>query len=214
MNPYKILGVRRSATTAEIKAAYHRLAKKHHPDAGGDEETFKEITAAWRILQDDETRRIFDETGEADTTRIDQMQREAFSLLAQVFQSLLENGQAYDKRRPLMELIKNGVTSCLEQTHQAIRQANTKIGHLQDLRKRISRNDGKPNVFADMIDTHIRNAKGKLQSAEASVKAIEFLLEELKNYKSADEAIQQIQFQMYVSGLGGFGGGSTSSTGF
>jgi hypothetical protein len=52
-NPFEILGLDwRSATPADVKAAFHRLAKQHHPDAGGDAEVFKEISQAYAILRD------------------------------------------------------------------------------------------------------------------------------------------------------------------
>ena len=37
---YDILGVKRTASQDEIKAAFHKLAAKHHPDRGGDESKF------------------------------------------------------------------------------------------------------------------------------------------------------------------------------
>jgi curved DNA-binding protein len=64
---YDILGVSRSATTDEIRKAYRKLAKKHHPDMNpGDkkaEEKFKEITAAHEVLADEKKRRLYDEFG-------------------------------------------------------------------------------------------------------------------------------------------------------
>ena len=44
---YKTLGVPRTATSDEIKKAFRKLARKHHPDAGGDEAKFKEINEAY-----------------------------------------------------------------------------------------------------------------------------------------------------------------------
>jgi DnaJ-domain-containing protein 1 len=41
------LGLSAGATAQDIKAAYRRLAKLHHPDCGGDPEKFKEIQAAY-----------------------------------------------------------------------------------------------------------------------------------------------------------------------
>ncbi|MEY2565494.1 MAG: molecular chaperone DnaJ [Actinomycetota bacterium] len=58
---YKTLGVSDSATEKEIKAAYRRLSKKHHPDSGGDEEQFKEVSAAWDVLGDAPKRKEYDE---------------------------------------------------------------------------------------------------------------------------------------------------------
>ena len=42
-NYYDVLGVNEQSTSAEITRAFKELAKKHHPDRGGDESKFKEI---------------------------------------------------------------------------------------------------------------------------------------------------------------------------
>jgi DnaJ-class molecular chaperone len=68
-DPYKILGVAKDATAEQIRAAYRKLAKKHHPDLNpGDkkaEEAFKAASAANDILSDPEKRARFDR-GEID----------------------------------------------------------------------------------------------------------------------------------------------------
>ena len=51
-NYYSIFGVSQNATKRELKAAYRRLVKKHHPDTGGDKNNFLEIQLAWGILND------------------------------------------------------------------------------------------------------------------------------------------------------------------
>lgn len=65
---YAILGVKRDATSDEIKRAYRRLARKHHPDVNpGDaaaEESFKQISAAFDILGDADKRKNYDEFGD------------------------------------------------------------------------------------------------------------------------------------------------------
>ena len=64
---YKILGVPRTATQKEIKAAFRKLARKHHPDVNtGDpaaERKFKEANEANEVLSDPEKRRKYDELG-------------------------------------------------------------------------------------------------------------------------------------------------------
>ncbi len=65
-----MLEVSSSATQAELKAAYRRLVKQHHPDAGGDEEQILALNAAWEQLGDPETRSCFDrEHGSSESAR-------------------------------------------------------------------------------------------------------------------------------------------------
>lgn len=62
-NYYRILGIDRSASGAEIKAAYRRLAKRFHPDVTDDpegESKFKAMAEAYRMLKGRETRRAYD----------------------------------------------------------------------------------------------------------------------------------------------------------
>ena len=60
---YETLEVEKDATAREIKKAYFRLSKLHHPDKGGDEHKFKEINAAYEILSDEEKRKAYDKYG-------------------------------------------------------------------------------------------------------------------------------------------------------
>ena len=46
MDHYETLGVQRDATAKEIKTAFRKLAMKHHPDKGGDQDQFKRIQGA------------------------------------------------------------------------------------------------------------------------------------------------------------------------
>lgn len=68
-DPYEALGVPRTATDADIKKAYRRLARKHHPDVNpGDasaQKKFQEIAGAYEVLGDKEKRERFDRFGDA-----------------------------------------------------------------------------------------------------------------------------------------------------
>jgi DnaJ-class molecular chaperone len=65
---YAVLGVPKTATEKEIKAAFRKLARKHHPDVNpGDraaEDTFKKVSEAYEVLGDPEKRKKYDEVGE------------------------------------------------------------------------------------------------------------------------------------------------------
>ena len=65
---YEVLGVPRSADNKEIKSAYRRLARQYHPDvsdAPDAEDKFKEVSAAYEVLADDESRARYDQFGHA-----------------------------------------------------------------------------------------------------------------------------------------------------
>jgi DnaJ-class molecular chaperone len=76
-DPYKTLGIARSATPDDIRRAYRKLAKAHHPDLNpgntAAEERFKKVSAANELLSDPDKRARFDR-GEIDATGKDQPQ--------------------------------------------------------------------------------------------------------------------------------------------
>ncbi len=63
-NYYETLGIDKKATKDDVKKAFRKLAQKHHPDKGGDEAKFKEITEAYSILSDEKKRREYDSYGQ------------------------------------------------------------------------------------------------------------------------------------------------------
>lgn len=80
---YETLGVARSASPDEVRAAYRAAARDHHPDAGGDPHRMQAVNAAWRVLGDPVRRAAYDrsldarvrgpaaETGSAGATPVD-----------------------------------------------------------------------------------------------------------------------------------------------
>jgi DnaJ family protein A protein 2 len=60
---YETLEISKDASQKDVKKAYFRLSKLHHPDKGGDEHKFKEIAAAYEILSDPEKRKNYDQYG-------------------------------------------------------------------------------------------------------------------------------------------------------
>jgi DnaJ-class molecular chaperone len=78
---YQTLGVSKTATDEEIRKAYRKLAKKHHPDLNPGnaeaERKFKEISAANAILSDPEKRRAYD-AGEIDETGAERPERKFY----------------------------------------------------------------------------------------------------------------------------------------
>jgi DnaJ-class molecular chaperone len=80
-DPYQTLGVAKTATGDEIRKAYKKLAKKHHPDLNpGDKESenrFKDISAAHALLSDPEKKRAYD-AGEIDESGAPRAERQFY----------------------------------------------------------------------------------------------------------------------------------------
>ncbi|KAL1137626.1 hypothetical protein AAG570_009322 [Ranatra chinensis] len=71
-DPYKVLGIHKSATVPEIRKAYKQLAKEWHPDKNDDptaEDKFVEITQAYDLLTDPERRKLYDTLGRVEESR-------------------------------------------------------------------------------------------------------------------------------------------------
>ena len=66
---YEVLDLPRSATAADIKKAYRKLARKHHPDLNRNDPSaegrFKEVQEAYDVLADDKKRETYDQFGHA-----------------------------------------------------------------------------------------------------------------------------------------------------
>ncbi len=77
-DPYEVLGVARTASDAEIKAAFKQLARKYHPDLHPDdkqaEKIFKDVSVAYDLLKDKDKRRRFD-AGEIDASGAERPQQ-------------------------------------------------------------------------------------------------------------------------------------------
>ena len=61
---YKILNINRGATKDEVKKSFRTLSKQHHPDKGGDENLFKQMSEAYDVLSNDNKRREYDTRGQ------------------------------------------------------------------------------------------------------------------------------------------------------
>lgn len=76
INPYRILGLRRTASHKEIKQAYKRLVMEWHPDKNkkiGAEQRFMEINRAYQILSNPERREAYDKFGFTNTEQMDDL---------------------------------------------------------------------------------------------------------------------------------------------
>lgn len=79
MDHYFVLGITKDATLKDIEKAYRQLAKKHHPDKGGDENRFKEVSAAYEVLKDADLRQKYDNVLDSNILRYINLRFVSFS---------------------------------------------------------------------------------------------------------------------------------------
>jgi len=72
-NFYEELGIKKNATKNEIQSAYRNLVKKHHPDAGGENERFIAIQLAWETLKDPIKKEKYDRKFFSSSTSFDSL---------------------------------------------------------------------------------------------------------------------------------------------
>lgn len=93
---YEVLGVSRSATQDEIKRAFRRLAREHHPDANPDdtdaEARFKELARAYETLSDPERRQRYDTYGTVDGATGAGAEGPGFGGLGDIFDAFFGGG--------------------------------------------------------------------------------------------------------------------------
>uniref|UniRef100_A0A7S1TD09 Chaperone protein DnaJ n=1 Tax=Compsopogon caeruleus TaxID=31354 RepID=A0A7S1TD09_9RHOD len=116
---YEVLGLARSASAADVKKAYYRLAMQYHPDSGsgGDKDKFALINEANEVLGDEKKRRIYDRFGEEGLRASDQgidpeMMNQGFvfqggdSGLDEIFESFFGGRQARGAKSPNPQMRK------------------------------------------------------------------------------------------------------------
>lgn len=105
MSLYNTLGVSKDATKEEMKRAYKRGATGAHPDKkGGNTKKFQELKRAFDVLNDDEKRKRYDETGEVDTRLHPARDELALSMIMDLFMKITAANQ-FRKKNYFPEII-------------------------------------------------------------------------------------------------------------
>lgn len=136
MDPYAILGLNPSATHDDIKAAWRRLARIHHPDRkGGSQAMMSQINTAYNLLMDTEARARFDQGHGEARPPIDVLARQAIMQI--VFAGLTQDQTVYgiqnlhdyithnlrnnlDRFKGERQKIENGLAKCARQRKEML----------------------------------------------------------------------------------------------
>ena len=174
---YDILGVSKDATLKEIKSAYKELSKKYHPDKeGGDQEKFKEINNAYRILSDEAMRNDYDLTGNTDTNKFNKIKKIAVDLFFETISSLGDQALYEDVFKRMI----NKLYSDISQARQGNNVNKNAINNFKKLKSRIK---GKDNFFLNIVEDKIIQIEEMCKRNNEKIVTMEETIEFIKNYK-------------------------------
>jgi DnaJ-class molecular chaperone len=175
MNFYETLGVAKSATADEIKAAYRRLAQKHHPDKGGDQVKMQEIQRAYDVLSDPEKRARHDAGENTDGPSLEDQRA---IVLAQMFMTLLDQtGDSTDIIADMKLFYvrqKANIELDIINTRRAITKREKAV-------KRITRKAGE-NFIAAKLRTDIELKQDQIGKAQAMIVEADNLIAMLNGF--------------------------------
>ena len=202
MNPYKVLGLDESATQVEIKAAYRKLSKDHHPDQGGNPKAFMEIKKAYEILSNKETRNTFDLYG-ISIDFLKEAKELGFTIFFEVFNQLPDG-------EPLDIALKRFIDAQIPKHEREMKDLEEKKIRLQ---KRLLRIVKKPEddfiteTSHAVIDRYMTDYKVALLQRDLYKKALELLteynfdhlqLDDYNHYRPTSSIIKHFDMSDYI----------------
>jgi curved DNA-binding protein CbpA len=186
--PYKTLGVKKTACKEAIRAAFKTLAKKHHPDvAGGENETFNRIKAAYDMLMDDKARKLYDEFGVIPGNDSSMLRLQALQNVTGLFMSLLTQLDVSDlKEKDVIGLLRNHINKEIQGTEKQVAEIKRSEKHAQEalkvLKMKMKRKRAGINIFIEALEENISHIPGQIALAERKLRLLREMLEALKDY--------------------------------
>lgn len=157
MNPYEVLQVDVKATLKQIKAAYRKLSKVHHPDKkGGSDKEFQAIQLAYDVLSNPERRARYDRTGRTDDSPVTPQRVQVFidETMKTVIEHRLPNG-GYDN--PCAENIRDKILLSIEASRIPLRndrfEAQRKLERIARMLERF-KTSGDVDPVGDALRKH------------------------------------------------------------
>jgi curved DNA-binding protein CbpA len=171
---YETLGVERGSDEKTIHRAYRQLAKRVHPDSGGDGEAFARLQRAHAILTDPERRERYDATGDQEETGADNAESEALQAIGQMLMKFL-GGEQEPSQIDLDAAMIAEARTVLANIDKSLAMSARAKRRAERLLGRFKTRDGEPTPMEKMlrwqIEQHERiaaqngNAKRSFESA-------------------------------------------------
>ncbi len=183
-DPYRILGLKRRSAPDKIRAAYRRLAKKLHSDAGGDARAFLMLKEAHDFLMNDIARALWDRKQMRAT---EQECATARKMLDQICSSIIQGLAASDSipadRANIPEMIRDVVRANLDDFAQGKRDREAALRRLKRMKGKTRRKGKGDNMVTRILEGQIAQIEAALESFAAQARIGEIMLAELEVYE-------------------------------
>jgi curved DNA-binding protein CbpA len=194
VNLYEILGLGRKATPKEIKEAYRKKARETHPDRGGTNDAFYQVSHAYQVLEDARRRHVYDTTGD-DSDLGDQRARlmeELGTLLYTIIDTTVSQGGNI-RVASIIATAKNAIQASITQNTQQAAATRKKIQEMKEGISRLSRRDGVEDQLKSMLEHRLQGQEASVINFEAVIQRNEVMLDLLDRYDYRSDAALQKQ---------------------
>lgn len=186
MNPYTVLGVTEEATAEAIRHAFKAAAKRTHPDAGGSEEAFAEVSKAFDCLSDPQRRDYYDRTGEIDESSSleDPIEKEARTMLAK--QIGIEVDSVLERKAfhvDVIEQVRRKVDYTNDRHQEQLEQEIETLAKLEDIAKRFEADPGVGNIGVGAVGSLLVGVRRAIEAHVKNIKVGARMVELLKTQR-------------------------------
>lgn len=149
---YEDLGVEKTATAEQIKAAHRKGVREHHPDKQGCREKFQAVQRAYEVLADPERRKHYDETGDDGSAQRNGVSPE--HLIADAWRTVIEQ---CDPECDLIAVLRETILDAARRAEDVAKQAEKKLGKYELILGRLKTTDG--SVLRGVLETQCAEQK-------------------------------------------------------
>ena len=195
MSLYDDLGLASDSTQEDIKIAFRNLSKEHHPDVGGDENTFKKLSAAYDILSDEDKRKKYDELG--DFAGIDDIDKEILARFTQALNLFLQGlTDSTDWKCHIKNSMMNTRANIMSERLKFLGL----ITKMNKVNKSVDVEQSRPNIFKLKTEEMLKGFNGNVAVLTSHLSTIDACIESLDTYNFEDSgAISRTYFISYIN---------------
>lgn len=198
INLYEVLGVARDATAKDIKAAFKRLAHKHHPDRpDGNKDLYIKVTLAYETLRDPKKREYYDLTGSAPPSK-KEIDGKAAQILVELINQIITGDVQKQQVASMFRIDFSTMTSsdsfavkcrdvireCRERSETENTALSKKLSGAEREVKKLRRKKGDP-FLEEAFDRFITEQKRKRESVRQQLALFDRVIDILDCYETS-----------------------------